>query len=777
MLLETGKIITSSDVSFSANQVSGSNDRAAFNHTKDNSDLTETSNNTADLTVDIEEFFTDSEGNRVSVGDDVSIYWPKEQSSYKATVTEIDPDLIDYTVVYLDEDPEYVHRISDVKDMQVKRILTARSHQAIAVHDSVAEYVDALGNVRQELISNKESLPQRELPEITRNQITIPNSAKEALESPQAFYWLQAMLNEVHGHTQPLQRNPTFGFTRKHSIGRQLNLKWVFKIKWNGDELVKFKARLTVAGWGLKQGTHYVENYTGTAPIGDLYLLESLKVLYNLDNYEDDLVQAYCNVPMPPQPNGQPVIVSSIPLMPVLDSHQQICNIQLIQALYGHPASGFALAADIHSRLLNRHKESNARPCPINFQQCPSQPVIFKANFSSDSPYYGGCFILWINNDNIRSYVSKDISARAYPEFRQWLTSIAEVTGGAKPLNDLPPDTCLGVQFCYNDDGSTTASMQAYIHQALIDAGMEECNPAPTPINSLIDCTMSPTTDDEKNEVINAANKLFGRAIIRQYGHPLSTYSDVTRYYAQHVSTIGWIAKQIGPSIALAHSILGRVMHAPCVQGFMSLKRVYRYLKDNTNMCIHLSTDKLFIWGKDFPQFYMQSDASLADDLSDRRSQGGHIGGLERLPSYWGSQKSKRVCTSTNHVETHHSSLAAQLAVYINNLLKFLGVHNNKPIMLELDNFATVCTSGALIRKFSPKQKHFHIDEFFTAECVENNIITLSHVPGSTNLSDKQIGFPVDAMTKPLSAPLLRHYFPYLHGAAGGDGIRTNTKK
>ena len=724
--------------------------------------------------------FTDVHGDHVASGDSVNITWPMEGATYNATVQTIDHDRDHYTVTYDDplDDTQYTHLLSEIEPMNVTKHVSAIARAALQVHHTVSEYVSPDFQVQESLILGHTVMPPIIFPEFHRDSIPTPAPAREALSSAHAIYWLSAMVHEIRNHLQPQMRQPTFQFTSGKPHGRKLNFKWVYTTKWNGDIFLKFKARLCLAGWGLTQGVHYTESYTGTAPIGDLYLLESLRNIYDLDCYEIDAVQAYCNERMPLQPNGQPVIAGPIPCMPVFGNGTHALNTEMLQALYGHPVSGYALARGTHDRLLNRHADSHARPCPIPLLQCPSQPVIFRADFPDDSPFAGHCFLLWINNDNIRVYVSKAISTDAFQLFRTWISSCVEITGGGSPLNTSPPETCLGVQIDYKGDGrGVVISMEPYIQQALITAGMHECNPSSTPATIILDKTMCPTTRDEQNESISSANKLFGRAIMQQYGGPFSNYDQVIKFYAQHVSTLGWIAKQVGPSISFAHSNLGRVMHAPCTQAFHALKRVYRYLKGHTDMSITQHAHKQCVWGKTFPHFYMQSDASFADDISDRKSQGGYVGGLERMPTYWASRKSQRVCTSTTHAETYHSCQAARHAVYVKNLLQFLQADDGQPITLELDSLSTVFTSGAPIRKFNQRQKHFHLDDFYTAQCVDDGTIALKHVPGAPTKDSP--GFSADALTKPLQANALRDYYGILHGAhqvppAGGEAAASS---
>jgi hypothetical protein len=489
-----------------------------------------------------------------------------------------------------------------------------------------------------------------------------------------------------------------------------------------------------------------------------------------MDVYEDDLTQAYCQVPMPPTPDGHDVIVApSTGTRTFCPDSNQLEYLHIHMALYGHPVAGFALARCLHNHFLNRSLSPDQRPCPFDFKQCPAQPVIFRATFTDKSEFYGGFFTVWINNDNIRTYVSREISTAAYAVFRGWLSDSFEITGHGVPLRTLEPQTCLGVEIAYAP-GCTTISMPAYIRRAIEIAGMSACNPAPTPMidGFQLNKTMGPNTDDDRTAVLADVNKLFHEAIQKQFGRPLADWGQLVAYYAQHVSTIGWIAKQVAPVITLAHSILGRAMSNPCVQAFRGIKRIFRYLQGNHDLALQYRCESPLEWHSGTkPAFSMQSDASFADDQSDSKSQGGYLGRLtaDMAPCYWSSVKSQRVLTSTTEAETHHACKAAKHAVYVIQLLQFLDMYNDRPVLLQLDSLSTVSTSGATIRKFTPKQKHFHIDDRYLTQCVEDGTILARHVPGKPESLDQLgEGFPADALTKPLDASLLRYYFPALQG-------------
>lgn len=727
----------------------------------------------------------DIHGHPVHVGDVLDITWPEHSEPHTATVTAIDSHCGQYTLRYSTDnvDLEHVHEIADVPHHNVAHhsdayptahvaLAAPRRGPSLAPHPSVAKYVNDSGDIHRHILLGHTSLPpQPAFPSLTQSSCgDPPQTVRQALASPHAIHYLHAIVAETRGHTQPPQRPPTYTLTTRRPTGRVLNTKWVFSIKFNGDTVIKFKARMCIAGFGLTQGVDFIENYTGTAPIGDLYLLESLATLYAMDVYEDDLTQAYCQVPMPPTPDGHDVIVApSKGTRTYCPDSGNIEYLHIQMALYGHPVAGFALARGLHNRLLNRALEPDQLQCPFEFKQCPAQPVIFRARFDEQSEFHGGFFTVWINNDNIRTYASRDISQSAYAVFRRWLSDVFEITGHGVPLRQVAPQTCLGVEISYSP-GRTQISMPAYIRRAIAMAGMQSCNPAPTPMvdGFQLNKMMGPTTDAERAETLAVVNKIFYEAITHQFGRQLTTWEQLVAYYAQHVSTIGWIAKQVAPVITLAHSIMGRAMSNPGVQAFRGLKRIFRYLQGHHNLALVYSCDQPLQWGSGAkPDFVMQSDASFADDQSDSKSQGGYLGRLApgMAPCYWSSVKSQRVLTSTTEAETHHACKAAKHAVYVTQLLQFLDTYNDQPILLQLDSLSTVSTSGASIRKFTPKQKHFHIDDRYLTQCVEDGTILAEHVPGNpASLDLPGTGFPADALTKALDASLLRYYFPALQG-------------
>lgn len=632
----------------------------------------------------------------------------------------------------------------------------------LTINPDVAKYIDdETGDIRQDIIDGVEDPPpQPELPVMDKkDEPPTPTTIQEALSSPLARYWLPAIIQEIAGHLRPTNRRPTYTYTTEYCKGgRQLHVKWVFVIKRHADGSIdKFKARAVLAGYWLKRGIDYVESYTGSSPWSDVLDLESLSVNLRLRNYEADLSQAYMFAPMPPAPNGEPVIAIMSPGVRTYNDAGQRLNLKVQQCWYGHPVSGFGLARLLHDRLLNRHLRSGDIPCPIPFEQCPTQPVIFRAQFPADHRYNGEIFWLHITTDNLRSYTSEDA---IQTEFMDFLDSVFKTTGGRVALQDQQPQTFHGVRFSYQD-GGVHMDMPAYINELLHETGLDEANASKTASPSGYRLSRQDYARDkqERDDTISEVNRMFRRKF--------DDYTEVKTWYGHLVSSIGWIAQKVGPSILYAHSVLCRVIAAPNAHAFRGVKHLLRFLAGKRDMHRAYYPSHHYEWRKgEFPAWSIMTDASFADDLFDRKSQGGYAGGFEgKSITTAASAKSPRVLTSTYQAESSFAGRAAKEVIYKRNLFRFLRVLNPGPTKMYVDNKATVLAAGAPIRKWSPASKQFDIEEKFIVECVERGIIEIHHKHGSIPEHPQPgDGFVADAMTKPMNAYEMAFYYPELHG-------------
>ena len=313
---------------------------------------------------------------------------------------------------------------------------------------------------------------------------------------------------------------------------------------------------------------------------------------------------------------------------------------------------------------------------------------------------------------------------------------------------------------------SASYSMPGYIKRALKQFNVRGCKPTcePLPAGFTLSKLDEPATDTARREVTDKASALYNTTLL--------TWRDTVNYYAEIVSTLGWVVRQVAPTLALAHSMLGRAMHAPSVKAFKAAHRVWRWLLTRADIAVTYTKQRDYDWRNGgFPQYVMAPDASFADDEHDRKSQGGYIGGLRGCaPDTWHSSKNKRLATSTYHAESIFGSAAAKQAHYRKLCLDYFGILPPGPIPLFLDNQSTVLAAGSPIRKWTPKSKAFDIDAKYIVEAVENGIISVHYASGAPpdGTAGGPAGFPADVMTKALSGSVLRHYIQMLQGPSRG---------
>ena len=701
--------------------------------------------------------FEDNNGNTIHVGDNVMVTWAIPEGEHPATITSINDEI--FEAIY--EDGLFEHRI-DQYFQRTHKVLTARTNKTFTKYDkSVEKYMTTDGNIKKSILTGTEKIT--ELPTTDPNMTQAnappePETITEAMCSSEALNWLYGIVNEYQGHTDGKNHDPTF-LLDSDTVAGKLHIKWAFKRKWNNGTIEKHKARMCVAATNSIRYHDYLESYTGVAPMSDLRDLECLALIYQMKIREADMVQAYVQIPLDKPPSGIPIIVKPNKGMRTHDKNGNVENLDMQQNCYGLAQAGFALGRNVHDRLINRNLKKDQQPCPMFLKQCPTQPVIFTAEFPNDHKWSKEKLWLWINNDNFRTYSTSD---EVLDKFHEWFGAAYTITGGVENLADTDPDTCLGVLFTYGDD-SVKLSMDGYIERLLTSVGMENCNGSDIPVATGYNLSKldEPTNDKEREEVVKAVSRLFGKHC--------NNYDEAVNFYRSLVSSIGWLAKQVGPSITYAHSIAGRAMHAPSAKAFTGVKQILRYIRKHPCELTYVTRIHLNIKEKEYPQVIMQSDASYGDDQADNCSQGGYIGMWAGIgtPTTYSSTKSHRVLISTYQAESYHCARACREAEYKRNLYTFLGVMATNPITLEIDNMATVLAAGAPIRKFSPNSKQFAIEEKYVVQCVEENTVIVMHKSGKLPTNPRVgEGFMADAMTKPLPGATFNHYRQELQGRA-----------
>ena len=219
--------------------------------------------------------------------------------------------------------------------------------------------------------------------------------------------------------------------------------------------------------------------------------------------------------------------------------------------------------------------------------------------------------------------------------------------------------------------------------------------------------------------------------------------------------------------IGFAVCLAARFCEAPHEEHFRALSRITKYLRATKEWGIIFRRPTPlqylqrahFNWLADdptlpfFPLFRRRDllallDAAHATDLKTRRSVTGLFILFGGAAIAWKSRLQSLVATSSTEAEFYAAVFTAKLVLYFRHILEELDALADGPTILYIDNQAAL----HMINENRPTERarHVAVQHFAIQEWRQAKLILMAHLPGVVNSAD--------AMTKPLTAPLLyRH--------------------
>lgn len=172
--------------------------------------------------------------------------------------------------------------------------------------------------------------------------------------------------------------------------------------------------------------------------------------------------------------------------------------------------------------------------------------------------------------------------------------------------------------------------------------------------------------------------------------------------YAQLLGSFNYLCTCTRPDISYAVSLLSKY----CAEGkhhrkhWEGAKRVLRYLKGTP-------THDITLGGTEPLELRAYSDASLGDDLSDRRSTLAYCTTLGAGPVSWKSTRSKPIATYTAESEYYAAAAGGKEVAYLRQLLTSLGYGPSRPTPFGCDNQAAIAI--AKNPQYHSRTKHIDI--------------------------------------------------------------------
>jgi hypothetical protein len=166
------------------------------------------------------------------------------------------------------------------------------------------------------------------------------------------------------------------------------------------------------------------------------------------------------------------------------------------------------------------------------------------------------------------------------------------------------------------------------------------------------------------------------------------------------------------PDIAVAVGAVAQHMQQPGQAHWIAVKRIFRYLKGTTNVCLSYSgheTSRIL-------QGFVDSD--WGGSLEERRSTSGYAFIFGGGAVSWKSKKQPTVALSTTEAEYMAATQATKEAIWLRRFLQEIGLQQIGPTPIHSDSQGSI----ALIKNpvHHARTKHIDIQHHFVREKCES---------------------------------------------------------
>ena len=187
------------------------------------------------------------------------------------------------------------------------------------------------------------------------------------------------------------------------------------------------------------------------------------------------------------------------------------------------------------------------------------------------------------------------------------------------------------------------------------------------------------------------------------------------------------------PDIAFAVTRLSRYNANPTDEHHRYAQYILKYLKGTIKTHIHYD-------GSSHAGLIGYSNSDWGENKDDRHSTSGQVFTLANGAKSWHSRRQKTVALSVAEAEYMELAETAKQAAWLRSFSQEIGRSPTHPTTICADNQAAIflATNPAQQTRIKHMDIHYH----YIREQVEDQRVTICHIPGEDN--------PADLFTKPL---------------------------
>ena len=213
--------------------------------------------------------------------------------------------------------------------------------------------------------------------------------------------------------------------------------------------------------------------------------------------------------------------------------------------------------------------------------------------------------------------------------------------------------------------------------------------------------------------------------------------------YQRMTGSLLFSAVTTRPDIAFASSKLAQFNSNPGPEHHEAAVRVLRYLYGTREMAISYGYGVESMDLQEPQYFICASDASFADNSTDRKSSQGYIMKLFGGPIAWKANKQDTVTTSSTEAELLALSQTTKEALFLSRLFHSMQLELDQQLVIQCDNRQTIRLITEESAKLQTKLRHVDI---------HNHWLRQEHAAGRVQVKwIRTIDMIADGMTKSLS--------------------------